>query len=390
MGLMLPSGYVLRSMRQRALTTALTAAGMALVVAVFAVVMMLSAGVRATLVATGDAANAVVLSRGASAEITSLLRRDEAAVVQAAPGLAPGLNGRPLAVAEVVAISSLRRRSGDGLSSFTIRGTGANAWALRSGVRLIDGRRPSPGTAEAVVGRALRGSTAGLDVGNTVRIGGRAWTVVGVFDAGGSGFDSELWVDVDQALQAFHRSTYSSMVVRLQDPDRLDDLRALLQADPRVAVDLKPERAFYAEQSEQLTAFIQLLGLSITAIFSLGAVACASITMFAAVATRIPEIGTLRALGFQRASVMAVFIAESLALSLMGAVVGLALAATLGQTEVSTVNGQTLSELAFRLRMTPSIVGGAMAFAVVMGLLGGAAPAWRAAQLPIVDCLRAR
>lgn len=246
-----------------------------------------------------------------------------------------------------------------------------------------------PGTSEIVVGRATAAGFAGIDLGGSLRFAGRDWLIVGRFDSGRSGFDSEIWGDAEQMLQAFRRGAYSIVVFRLADTGLFEATKARIDADPRLQLEAKPEIRFYAEQSEALATFINILGLSLAVIFSIGAVVGAMITMFAAVASRIGEIGTLRALGFRRGAVLAAFMAESLLLAALGGVVGLAAASVMQAVDVSTTNFQTFAELAFRFVLTPQIAWQAMVFALAMGLVGGFIPAWRAARLQIVDCLRA-
>lgn len=246
-----------------------------------------------------------------------------------------------------------------------------------------------PGSSEIVVGRSTAEGFAGTELGATLRFAGRDWRVVGRFDAGGSAFDSEVWGDGEQMLQAFRRNAWSVVVLRLADPAQFEALKARVEADPRLPLELKPERQFYAEQSEALATFINILGLSLAVIFSIGAVVGAMITMFAAVAQRTGEIGTLRALGFRRGAVLAAFLVESLLLAAVGGVIGLAAASAMQAVAVSTTNFQSFAELAFRFVLTPRIVLQSLVFALAMGVVGGFIPAWRAARLQIVDCLRA-
>jgi putative ABC transport system permease protein len=215
------------------------------------------------------------------------------------------------------------------------------------------------------------------------------WRVVGVFAAGGSGFDSELWGDAEQLLQAFRRPNWSAVIARLTDAGQFDAIKARLESDPRLTLDVKREQRFYAEQSEQLSNFITILGLTLSVIFSIGATIGAMITMYAAVANRTGEIGTLRALGFRRSNVLLAFLFEASLLGIVGGVVGLALAALMQFVEISTLNWQSFSELAFRFTLTPAIAAKTIVFALFMGFAGGFLPALRAARLKIVDALRA-
>ena len=384
-----PLSYIARNLWVRRVTTALTAGGMALVVYVFATVLMMSEGIRATLVATGQPDNVMVLRKGAGAEINSGIERRQAAILSTLPGIATDALGRPQISAEPVVLISLPKRSNGKPSNVTVRGSSELGLQLRPGLRLIEGRMFRPGTSEIIVGQATAAGFAGIDLGASLRFAGRDWQIVGRFDAGRSGFDSEIWGDAEQMLQAFRRGASSVVVFRLADSGLFEATRARIEDDPRLALEAKPEIRFYAEQSEALATFINILGLSLAVIFSIGAVVGAMITMFAAVASRIGEIGTLRALGFRRGAVLAAFMTESLLLSGLGGVVGLAAASVMQAVDVSTTNFQTFAELAFRFVLTPRIAVQAMAFALAMGVVGGFIPAWRAARLQIIDCLRA-
>lgn len=384
-----PFRYIARNLWVRRVTTGLTAGGMALVVYVFATVLMMSEGIRSTLVATGQPDNVMVLRQGAGAEINSAIERRQAAILSTLPGIATDALGRPLLSAETVVLINLPKRSNGKPSNVTVRGTSATGLQLRPGVRIVEGRMFRPGTSEIVVGSSTASGFAGIDIGASLRFAGRDWLIVGRYDSGRSGFDSEIWGDVEQMLQAFRRTVFAITVFRLADRSLFDSVKARIDADPRLALEAKPEIRFYAEQSEALATFINILGLSLAVIFSIGAVVGAMITMFAAVAQRTGEIGTLRALGFRRGAVLAAFLLESLLLSAVGGVVGLAVASGMQAVDVSTTNFQTFAELAFRFVLTPTIAWQALAFALAMGVVGGFIPAWRAARLQIVDCLRA-
>jgi ABC-type antimicrobial peptide transport system permease subunit len=385
----LPLRYVARNLWVRRVTTLLTAGGMALVVYVFATVLMMSEGIRATLVATGQPDNVMVLRKGAGAEINSGIAREQAAIVASLPGLATDGQGRALLSREPVVLNTLPKRDSGQPSNVTVRGTSDIGLMLRPQVRMVQGRMFTPGTSEIVTGTAVAKGFMGAGLGETLRFAGREWRVVGVFDAAGSAFDSEIWGDSEQMLQAFRRSAYSSVVLRLARPEGFEALRERIESDPRLTLEAKPEVRFYAEQSEALATFIRLLGLALSIIFSIGAVVGAMITMFASVASRIGEIATLRALGFRRSAVLTAFLGEALLLALVGGIMGLAAASLMQAVNISTVNFQTFSELAFRFRMTPAIALQSLLFAMGMGLLGGFIPAWRAARMTIVDGLRA-
>jgi putative ABC transport system permease protein len=384
-----PLSYSFRNLWTRKLTTVLTAGGMALVVFVFAAVQMLDAGLRATLVATGQYDNAVVTRRSAGVEVQSIVDREQAAIVEIQPEVAFGPGGARLASKEIVVLITLPKRDTGVATNVTTRGVGAAGPALRPQVKLKSGRMFRRGTSEIVVGRSIAERFSGVGLGERLRFGGREWTVVGTFDAGGSGFDSEVWGDADQLMQAFRRPVYSSVLLRLADPDAFDALKARLESDPRLTLEVKRERTFYTEQSEVMSNFIRILGLTLSVIFSVGATIGAMITMYAAVASRTMEIGALRALGFRRSGILGAFLTEAVLLSLVGWVIGLAGASLMQLVQISTMNWQSFAELAFRFQLTPEIVVKSLAFALTMGVLGGFLPAFRAARLKIVDALRA-
>jgi len=385
----IPFSYVVRNLGVRKVTTALTASGLTLVVYVFATVLMLDAGLRQTLVDTGSSDNALVIRRGAETEVQSGVERAQADVVESQPEVALGSGGERLMSKETVVLISLNKRATEKPSNVVIRGVGPQGLALRPQVRLVEGRMFRPGTSEIIAGRAIGQRFAGAGIGETLRFGMRDWTVVGHFDAGHSGFNSEIWGDADQLIQAFRRNAYSSVIFRLTDAEGLDAVKARLERDPRLTVELKRESIFYAEQSEQLSTFIRYLGVTLSIIFSSGATIGAMITMYASVANRTAEIGTLRALGFRRASILWAFLLESLLLGLLGGILGVALASLMQWVSFSTMNFQTFSELAFSFTLTGKIVVESLIFSLIMGLAGGFLPAIRAARLKIVDSLRA-
>jgi ABC-type lipoprotein release transport system permease subunit len=385
----IPFTYIVRNLAARRLTTALTAGGMALVVYVFATVLMLAAGLEQTLVATGQDDNVVVIRRAAQSEVQSGIDRQQAAIVETLPDIATGPDGNRLLSREPVVLISLPKRDSAKPSNVVIRGVTPAGVALRPQARIVEGRMFRPGTSEIVTGRAIASGFTGAAVGETIRFASRDWTVVGNFDAGRTGFDSEIWGDAEQMLQAFRRLGFSSLIFRLADPDRFDAVKQELESDPRLTLEAKRETRFYADQSESLSKFISYLGGTISAIFSIGAIIGAMITMYASVASRTGEIGTLRALGFSRSSILTAFLVEALLLGFVGGVVGLAAASFMQVLSISTMNFQTFAELAFTFRLTPGIVVASLAFALAMGFIGGFLPAARAARMKIVDALRA-
>jgi putative ABC transport system permease protein len=385
----IPLNYIARNLVARRLTTTLTAGGMALVVYVFATVLMLSAGLQKTLVATGQDDNVVVIRRSSQTEVQSGFGRLQAGIVESLPQIALAADGRPLVSREEVVLISLPKRATGKAANVVIRGVTPAGLTLRPQVALVEGRMFRPGTAEVIAGRAIADGFQGAGLGETLRFASRDWTVVGVFDAGHTAFDSEIWGDAEQMLQAFRRTGYSSMLFRLNDPGEFDAAKAAIESDPRLTLEAKRERRFYAEQSEALSKFISYLGTSISIIFSIGAVIGAAITMYASVASRTGEIGTLRALGFSRGAILAAFLGEALLLGLVGGIVGLIAASVMQATSISTTNFQTFAEIAFSFTLTPGIVVASLVFALTMGFIGGFLPAARAARMKIVDALRA-
>ena len=384
-----PLFYVARNLWARRLTTALTAGGLALVVFVFATVLMLDEGLKRTLVTTGEPDNAVIIRKGAETEVQSGITRDQAGVIEMSPAVALGSDGQRLASKETVVLISLLRRGDEKPSNVIIRGTSQTGLAIRPQVRVTAGRMFRPGTSEIVVGSSIAARFNNTRIGQQLNFAQRDWIVVGVFDAGGSGFDSEVWGDVDQLMQAFRRNAYSSMVVRLSNPSAFDAFRDAVGEDPRLAQEMKREQVFYSDQSRALSKFINILGLTLSVIFSIGAMIGAMITMYASVANRVGEIGTLRALGFRQRAVLGAFLSEAVLLGAVGGAAGLVLASLMQFASFSTTNFQTFADLSFRFVLTPAIALKTLAFAAVMGVIGGFLPAVRAARLNIVDALRA-
>jgi putative ABC transport system permease protein len=384
-----PLSYVARNLWVRRLTTVLTAGGMALVVFVFSAVLMLDAGLKSTMVSSGSDSNVVVIRKGADTEVQSGIERDTAAVVETLPQIALGPDGGTLSSREVVVLDSLSKRGSGQRTNVPVRGLSPLGVQLRSQVRVVEGRMFRPGASEVIVGNSVAHDFNGAAVGQTLHFAQREWLIVGRFDAQRTAFDSEIWGDCEQLLQAFRRAVYSSLIVRLASPARFEALRAAIDADPRLQLQARPERRYYEDQSRQMSDFIRILGLTLSIIFSLGAMIGAAITMYASVATRTGEIGTLRALGFARRSILAAFLLESMLLALVGGVAGLAGASMLQSVRISTTNFQTFSELAFSFELTPGVVLRSIVFALVMGLAGGVLPAAKAARMRIVDALRA-
>lgn len=383
--------YSYRNLLVRRLTTILTAGGMGLVIFVFATVLMFAEGFQHTLITSGSPENAVFIRRSAETEVQSIVERKDAAIIESLPQVAMDKDGRALAAREMIVLISLAKKFTGSLSNVQVRGaTHGISLALRPQIKIIAGREFNPGSSEILIGRNIAKKFNIKGLGGTVNFSGRTWTVVGIMDAGGTAFDSEIWGDVDTLMGAFKRGAYSSVIVRMRDPSGLEELRKTALNDPRLVEEARREDRYYEAQSELMARFIRMLGISLTFIFSLGAITGSMITMYAAVAARTSEIGTLRALGFRREFILLAFLGESLFLSLLGAMFGLAAASFMNRFTISTMNWTTFSELTFRFLLSRSIIVNSVLFAIVMGIVGGTLPSIRAARMNIVSALRAR
>ena len=387
-----PVSYSIHNLWKRRLTTILTVSGMALVVFVYAAVLMMAAGLQKTLVETGSDDNVVVVRKGSSSEVMSGIERNKTSIVEMLPQIAIGADGLRLVAKESVVLIALQKRGEEKASSHSnvvVRGVQQQSVALRPQVKLVAGRMFKMGSSEVIVGNSIAKGFSGVGLQGTLNWGMRTWTVVGIFDAGNTGFSSEIWGDVDQTMQAFRRTIYSSMIFKLRDPADFVAAKTAIEEDPRLKLEAKRETRYYLDQSEMMAKFLRILGTSLTVIFSIGAIIGAMITMYSAVANRTAEIGTLRALGFRRRDILLAFLAESLLLGFIGGVVGLFFASFMQFITISTVNFQTFSELAFKFTLSPGIIIEAMLFALIMGLIGGMLPALRASRMNIVEALRA-
>jgi ABC-type antimicrobial peptide transport system permease subunit len=383
-----PLSYSIRNLWTRKLTTLLTAGGMALVTFVFAAVLMLAEGLERTLVDTGSPDNVVVLRGSAETEVSSVIDRDAASVAIIQPEIVQDHLGEFVAAKETIVLVTLPKKSTDKPTNVVVRGIGSQSMKLRHQVHLISGRNIRPGSREVIAGRAIAQAITGASLGGTLSFALTDWRVVGIFDAGRTAFNSELWAEGDQLMSAFRRESYSVVVMKAPGEQAFKGLKNRLESDPRLSVQVKREVAFYRDQSAVMAKFIRILGIAMTIFFSIGAVLGAMVTMYTAVANRIGEIGTLRALGFRRSSILMAFLSESIALGLIGGAVGMAFGSLLQLVTISTLNWETFSELSFGFILTPWIAAYAMGFSVVMGFVGGLLPAWRAARLEIVDALR--
>jgi putative ABC transport system permease protein len=381
--------YNFRNLWTRRLTTLLTVSGMALVVFVFASILMLAEGLRKTLVETGSYDNVVILRKGSNSEVVSGVGRQSTSVLETLPEIAVGPKGQRLMAKELVVLIALTKKGSNSPSNVILRGMEENSILLRPAVRLVEGRFPRVGSPEIIIGGSIARRFKGAEINETIRFGMSDWRIVGIFDAGNSGFSSEIWGDVNQFIQAFRRPAYSSVIFKLRDSSEFQNVKSRIESDPRLTLEAKRETKYYAEQSEIMAKFLRILGISLTIIFSLGAIIGAMITMYSAVANRTTEIGTLRALGFQRRSILTAFLVESLLLGFLGGLAGLFFASFLQFLTVSTMNFQSFAELAFSFTLTFEIFYKGMVFSLVMGFVGGLLPAVRASRMVIVEALRA-
>lgn len=386
---MIPLSYIIKNIWNHKVTTLLTTVGIMLVVFVFAGVLMLSEGLRQTLISTGSEDNVIMIREASQTEVQSIIGRDQADIVSTMPEITTAEDGLPLFTGEIYVLITLHKRGSGDRDNVVVRGVDDKSLALRPDVKLIEGRMWKEGTSEIIAGKAVAEQFQGCGVGESVRFGSRDWTIVGVFDAGGSAHDSEVWGDIYQMMDAFRRPVFSSLTMRLSDRNGFEALKDRIEDDPRLPLEVYREKEYYASQSGFMATFITWLGGITSVLFGLAAVVGAAITMYAAVANRTREIGTLRALGFSRFSVLTAFLIEAILISLIGGILGVVAASFLSLVSVSMTNWDTFSNLAFNFRMSTPTVVSALLFAVIMGLVGGFFPAVRAARKQIINALRA-
>jgi putative ABC transport system permease protein len=386
----IPIKYNVRSLAVRKATTLATAGGIALVVFVLASSLMLSAGIKKTLGASGKPDNAIVLRMGSDAELGSVIEASSIPLILAAPGVKNGDSGQPLGAAEIVVVGAMEKLGAEGVTNVAIRGVGDDVMKFRPEVHIVAGRPPRPGSDEALVGSRIRGRIRGTDLDQTFDIKkNRPVKVVGVFDADGSAYESEIWVDRELLRQAYGREGVVSAVrVRLVSPTAFDAFRAGVENDKRLGLQAVREQAFYEKQSEGASLFVGALGSIVSVFFAVGAMIGAMITMYSAVANRQREIGTLRALGFTQSTVLVSFLLEAVLLAGVGGGVGAVASLAMGFVHLSMVNLASWSEVVFSFDPTPRVIGIALGFACGMGLVGGLFPAVRAARTSPLKAIR--
>jgi putative ABC transport system permease protein len=386
----IPVVYNLRSVRARWTSAVVAVLGIAGTVGVFVAMLSLARGFKATLVKSGSAGNAMVRRAGATSELDSGVPLEQERVIEDAAGVARS-GDRPLVSPEVVAIAPFPFKATGTDTNVQVRGVSAKALEVRNNVRVIAGRFFEPGLNELVVGKNATRNYAGLELGNAVQFGGGKWKVVGVFDAGGSAFDSEVWCDANVLNQVYHRpqNLYQSLTVRLTSPDALNAFKDALTADPRLTVQVDREVDYYEKESRALSTLIAVLGSIVAAVMGIGAVFGALNTMYSAVAERSREIATMRALGFGSGSVVVSFLIESLFIAFLGGALGCLAVLPLNGYTTAAMNFQTFSHLAFAFRVTTGLLLLGVGFALLMGVVGGMPPAIRAARRPVAATLRA-
>lgn len=386
----IPLKYNVRNLFVRKITTMLTVLGIALVVAVFLCVMSLGEGLTRVFTASGSEKNVLVLRQNSQSELQSGVTRDQVPLISTLPGIEKDADGKPLVSAELVVVLNLEKIGG-GSSNVTIRGVQEKAMALRPGMKIVDGRMFTPGKSEVIVSKGVGRRFKSCQLGDTIRFGAYRWNVVGIFDAGGTAPDSEIWSEVDGLMADFKRGGFSSVLARCSDRAARDQFIAALGGDARLALEGKLERKYYDDQTST-AAPIKFLGFFVGVVMAIGACFGAMNTMYAAVSARTREIATLRALGFSRGSVMISFVLESIALALMGGVLGCLLGALAVKLALSGVTGTTnfatFSEVVFAFRLTPALLLTGVFFSLFMGFFGGLLPAGRAAFTKITNALR--
>lgn len=385
----IPIIYNVRSVKARWTSSIVAVLGIAGTVGVFVAMLSLARGFRATLVSSGSADNAIVMRAGATSEMMSGIPLEEIKILQDAPGVARGADS-PLVTSEVVVIAPFPLRTTGTDANVQVRGVSANVLTIRKNVNIIQGRMFRPGLAELIVGKNATSSYSGLTVGNTVNFGGGHWQVVGIFDAGGSAFDSEVWCDARVLDDVYKRPSniFQSATVHLSSVDSFQQFKDAVTSDRRLNLDVSREIDYYAKQSTRMTQLITILGGLVAFVMAIGAVFGALNTMYSAVSERGREIATMRALGFGGVAVVVSFLVEALLISFVGGTIGCVAVLPLNGLTTGAMNWQTFSHLAFAFRITPPLLVGGIIFALLMGLLGGLPPAMRAAWRPVAVALR--
>ena len=379
----------LRNLPQRLGSSMVAVVGVAAVVLVFAAVLSMARGFERTMLSAGTDGTAIVLRTGATSEMNSGFSNEQVVIIENAPGVLKD-GDKPIVSPELYVIADVRMRSSDTDANVPFRGVMAGALEVRPGVRIAEGRLFEPGKREIVVGRSAHQEFVGLDVGSSIRFGQNEWDIVGIFEANGSVSESELWADVRVLQDAYRRgNSYQSVRVRLESPDSIEALKTALTDDPRIEPDVMTEREYYSTQASGMTQFIRGVGYPLTVLMAIGAVFGALNSMYSSVSVRGKEIATLRALGFGPFPVMVSTVVESTILALIGGVIGGLIAfVVFNGFQVSTLNGQSFSQVVFDFAVTPDLLLQGLYAALIIGVIGGFSPAIRAARLPVAQALR--
>jgi putative ABC transport system permease protein len=384
----IPISYNVRNLVLRKGLTVMTAMGIALTVTTAIFLMALIAGLDRAFVSSGNPLNVLVLRKGSEAELTGGFDRSLFPTLKELPGIAKDSHGEPMASGELVVVIVLPRNDGTGEVNVTVRGMMPDGLEMRPAAKLAEGRWFEPGQREVVVSKSVRDRFSHAHIGDTMEFGKGSWKVVGVFDAGGSAYESEVWGDVNQMASDFdRRDGLSSAYLHATDPIAAEALKNRVSDDQRLKLEGYIEKDYYAKQTSSGTP-IKIIGTVVAFIMAIGSIFAAMNTMYAAVAYRGREIATLRVIGFSQPAILTSFVLESLLLALLGAAVGIVLMLPFNGMQTGTSNQVTFSEVVFALRITPRVAINAIIFALIMGFVGGLAPAWHAARQNILSALR--
>jgi ABC-type lipoprotein release transport system permease subunit len=384
---MIPLKYNIGNLTARRVSTLMTILGIGVVIAVMISMMALKNGVHSAIVSSGSKENLMVMREGAEAELSSSVTKDAFRIIRTLPGISKDSSGAPMISPELVIIFKMPKKDDPKGSNVLVRGVTAQAFAMRPYVKIIDGRMFRPGVNEVIVARRIRDRFVNTAIGDSFKFGSQTYNVVGVFDAQGTAFDSEMWCDVDFLEQARKRTAYSSVIVRPVDREAFESIKATIKNDNRLKLEVKSEYQYYDDQTRGLAGIVVLVGI-VTFFMTIGAILGTMNTMFSAIASRGRELATLRALGFKRRTIILSVVIESAFVALLGGVAGLLLALPVNAISTGTTNFQTFSEVAFNFRVDAHVALNGILIALIAGIIGGMLPALRAARTPITTALR--
>ncbi|MGB0133600.1 ABC transporter permease [Dokdonella sp.] len=375
------------TLRQRLGASSVIVIGIAGVVGVLVALLAMGDGLQKTLQSTGDTETAIIMRGGASNELSSGVSRDDATLIAQQPGILRDAEGKPIISSELVVVANLPKKSTGTDANVEVRGVGPQVWSLRPNMKIIEGRKYTPGLREMIVGKGAHQQFAGLGTGSTINLNNQQWTITGVFESGDA-HESELQGDVDTVSSAYRRQGFQSVTVRLISPESLDMLKAGLASDPRLKVEAKTTLDYYTAQSEGLSKVIRIVGITIATIMAIGAIFGALNSMYAAVATRAREIATLRAIGFRSPPVVVSVMLETMLLALLGGLLGAFIAWLLFNNYTVSTLGSNFSQVVFQFQVSPALLWTGIKWALAIGFVGGMLPAVRAARLPVTTALR--